>query len=129
LLETPECGAGVVIPIILDATPDKLLGVNIQKLMKQMQQAQVKQAEMQEKLEALEVTGTAGGGMVTVTCNGSGQIKSLKVDKIVVDPDDAEALEDLILVAIKDAQQKASDAQQAEVNKLMSGMGGLPGMR
>ncbi len=103
--------------------------MNMQKLMKQMQQAQSKQAEMQEKLEAMLVTGTAGGGMVKVTCNGSGQIKSLKVDKIVVDPDDAEALEDLLLVAIKDAQQKANDAQQTEVNKLMSGMGGMPGMR
>jgi nucleoid-associated protein EbfC len=103
--------------------------MNMQKLMKQMQQAQSKQAEMQEKLEAMLVTGTAGGGMVQVTCNGSGQIKSLKVDRIVVDPDDAEALEDLLLVAIKDAQQKANDAQQTEVNKLMSGMGGMPGMR
>jgi nucleoid-associated protein EbfC len=103
--------------------------MNMQKLMKQMQQAQVKQAEMQEKLEALEVTGSSGGGMVSVTCNGSGQIRGIKLSKVIVDPEDVESLEDLILVAIKDAQQKANDAQQTEVNKLMSGMGGLPGMR
>ena len=103
--------------------------MNMQKIMKQMQQAQVKQAEMQEKLEAMAVVGTAGGGMVKVTCNGSGLVSALSVDKIVVDPDDVEALEDLILVAIKDAQTKANEAQQQEMNRLMSGMGGLPGMR
>ena len=48
---------------------------------------------------------------------------------MVVDPEDVEALEDLILVAIQDAQVKASEAQQVEMNKLMSGMGGMPGMR
>ena len=103
--------------------------MNMQKLMKQMQQAQVKQGEMQDKLEALAVTGSAGGGMVTVTCNGTGKVSALKIDRVVVDPEDVEALEDLILVAIQDAQVRASEAQQVEMNKLMSGMGGMPGMR
>ncbi len=102
--------------------------MNIQKMMKQMQKAQSAQADMQEKLEALDIIGSAGGGMVKATCSGSGQIKSLKLDKIVVDPEDVEALEDLILVAIQDAQKKANDAQQVETNKLMSSLQ-IPGMR
>lgn len=102
--------------------------MNIQKMMKQMQQAQAKQADMQDKLEALEITGSAGGGFVKAICSGSGQIKSLKLEKIVVDPEDVEALEDLILVAIQDAQRKAAEAQQAETSKLMSSLQ-LPGMR
>lgn len=102
--------------------------MNIQKLMKQMQKAQVAQAEMQEKLDATEVKVSAGGGMVSVTTNGAGIVTALKLDKAVVDPSDVEALEDLILVAIQDAQRKANELQQAEMQKLMGGMN-LPGMR
>ena len=102
--------------------------MNIQKLMKQMQKAQLAQAEMQEKLEATQVTASAGGGMVSVTVNGAGQVMGLKLDKAVVDPSDVEALEDLILVAIQDAQRKANEMQQSEMNKLMSGMN-ITGMR
>lgn len=93
-----------------------------------MQKAQSAQADMQEKLEALDIIGSAGGGMVKATCTGSGQIKALKLEKIVVDPEDVEALEDLILVAIQDAQKKAADAQQTETSKLMSSLQ-IPGMR
>jgi nucleoid-associated protein EbfC len=102
--------------------------MNIQKMMKQMQKAQLAQADMQDKLEGLEITGSAGGGMVKAVSSGSGQIKSIKLDKVVVDPEDVEALEDLILVAIQDAQKKAAEAQQGEMSKLMSGLQ-IPGMR
>ncbi len=102
--------------------------MNIQKMMKQMQKAQAAQADMQDKLEALDIVGSAGGGMVKATCSGSGQVKSIKLEKIVVDPEDVEALEDLILVAVQDAQRKANEAQQGEMSKLMSGLQ-IPGMR
>ena len=102
--------------------------MNINKLMKQMQRAQSAQGEMQERLEAMVLEGQAGGGMVKVTSNGSGQVQGIKLDKIAVDPNDVEALEDLILVAIQDAQRKASEAQQTEMQKLMGGLN-LPGMR
>ena len=101
----------------------------MQKLMKQMQKAQSAQGEMQEKLEALQLEGSAGGGMVKVISNGSGTIQRLQIDKIVVDPSDVEALEDLIVIAIQDAQRKAAEAQQSEMQKIMGNMGGLPGMR
>jgi nucleoid-associated protein EbfC len=102
--------------------------MNIQKLMKQMQKAQVAQVQMQEKLDATQVTASAGGGMVSVTTNGAGIVLALKLDKAVVDPSDVEALEDLILVAIQDAQRKANELQQSEMQTLMGGMN-LPGMR
>ena len=102
--------------------------MNINKLMKQMQRAQSAQGEMQERLEAMTLEGQAGGGMVKVTANGTGQVQGIKIDRIAVDPADVEALEDLILVAIQDAQRKAGETQQAEMQKLMSGMN-LPGMR
>lgn len=103
--------------------------MNIQKLMKQAQKAQLAQAEMQERLDATAIVGSAGGGMVSVTVNGSGAVRGIKLDKMVVDPSDVEALEDLLLVAIQDAQTKAGDLQQAEVQKIMGGLGGMPGMR
>jgi nucleoid-associated protein EbfC len=103
--------------------------MNIQKLMKQAQKAQLAQAEMQERLDATAIVGSAGGGMVSVTVNGSGAVRGIKLDKLVVDPSDVEALEDLLLVAIQDAQTKANDLQQAEVQKIMGGLGGMPGMR
>jgi nucleoid-associated protein EbfC len=103
--------------------------MNIQKLMKQAQKAQVAQAEMQERLDATAIVGSAGGGMVSVTVNGSGAVRGIKLDKMVVDPSDVEALEDLLLVAIQDAQNKANELQQAEVQKIMGGLGGMPGMR
>jgi nucleoid-associated protein EbfC len=104
------------------------MGMNMQKLMKQMQKAQAAQGDMQDKLEALEVIGSAGGGMIKVTCNGSGMVKAIKLDKAVVDPEDVESLEDLILVAIQDGQRKANEAQQGEMSKLMSGLQ-IPGVR
>lgn len=103
--------------------------MNIQKLMKQAQKAQLAQAEMQERLDATAIVGSAGGGMVSVTVNGSGVVRGIKLDKMVVDPSDVEALEDLLLVAIQDAQTKANDLQQSEVQKIMGGLGGMPGMR
>ncbi len=103
--------------------------MNIQKLMKQAQKAQLAQAEMQERLDATAIVGSAGGGMVSVTVNGSGAVRGIKLDKMVVDPSDVEALEDLLLVAIQDAQNKANELQQAEVQKIMGGLGGMPGMR
>ena len=103
--------------------------MNIQKLMKQAQKAQLAQAEMQERLDATAIVGSAGGGMVSVTVNGSGEVRGIKLDKMVVDPSDVEALEDLLLVAIQDAQTKANDLQQTEVQKIMGGLGGMPGMR
>ncbi len=93
----------------------------MKKLMKQMQQAQVAAAKIQENLAAQTVEGTASG-LVTVTMNGHGKVTGLKIKPEAVDPDDVEALEDLLLVALQDASAKADALQQEATRGL-----GLPG--
>ncbi len=75
-------------------------------LMKQAQKMQQDLAKAQEELANKIVEGSSGGGMVTVKMNGKNQIISLKIDKEVVDPEDVEMLEDLIIAAINEAQEK-----------------------
>ncbi len=69
------------------------------------------------------MTGTAGGGMVTVEADGKGQIRRVKLDPRVVSGGDVEMLEDLIVVAVTEAQQQAAALAQGEMGKLT---GGLP---
>ena len=103
---------------------------NMQQLMKQAQKMQQQMVEAQQKLAEAQVTGTAGGGLVTVTATGSGEVVSLKIDPKAVDPDDVESLEDLVLAAIRDASRAAGELANETMGPLTSGMGGLglPGM-
>jgi DNA-binding YbaB/EbfC family protein len=96
---------------------------NLQQLMQMGQQLQAKVAEIQEKLDAQEISAAAGGGMVSAVVDGKGTVKSLKIDQAVVDPEDVEMLEDLVLVAISEAQKKAKAGYEEEMRKAT---GGLP---
>lgn len=98
---------------------------NLAQMMKQAQQMQSKMAEMQEKLLELEVTGVAGGGMVSVTLNGKSEMRSIKIDPALIDPNEPEVLEDLIVAANNDAKQKV-EAQVADKMKDMTGGLNLP---
>ena len=98
-------------------------GMNMNALMQQAKKMQEQMEKAQEELESAEVVGKAGGEMVTVTMNGKGVIKSVKLDKSAVDPDDIEMLEDLIIVAINDASKKAEELKSEKMP--MGGMGGL----
>ncbi len=102
--------------------------MNVQKLMKEAQKAQRKMAEAQEKLASMMVEGSAGGGQVTVSASADGNIKSIKIDPSVVDPDDIEFLEDLVTAAVNEAQRKAKEVQESEMGAAMGGMGGLGGL-
>lgn len=99
---------------------------NIGQLMKQAQEMQAKMAEVQAQLEAVEMTGSAGGGMVQATLNGKGDLKKLKIDKSLLDPEEVEVLEDLILAAFSDARQKVATHAEEEMQKLTGGLK-LPG--
>jgi DNA-binding YbaB/EbfC family protein len=92
-------------------------------ILKQAQEMSGKFQKIQDDLQLITVTGSAGGGMVTADVTGTGQIKKIKLDASVVNPADLEMLEDLIVVAVSDAQQKAQKAAQDEMGKLT---GGLP---
>ena len=98
-------------------------GMNMNALMQQAKKMQEQMEKAQEELETAEVIGKAGGEMVTVKMNGKGVIKSIKLDKSAVDPDDVEMLEDLIIVAINDATAKAEELKSSKMP--MGGMGGL----
>lgn len=97
---------------------------NINQMMKQAQQMQQKMQEIQEKLQATEMTGKSGGGMVEVTINGKGELKNLKVDKSLVDPEEVEMMEDLIVAAFNDAKTKMDEHTAKEMSAIT---GGLPG--
>ncbi|MBL8982591.1 MAG: YbaB/EbfC family nucleoid-associated protein [Gemmatimonadetes bacterium] len=99
---------------------------DIFKILQQAQQVQSKMEQLQEELGRLTVTGSAGGGMVSVEADGKGNVKKVKIDPAAVNPADVEMLEDLIVVAVTEAQkraaEKAKDATQAEMGKLTGGM-------
>jgi len=102
---------------------------NLAGLMKQAQQMQSKMQEMQAKLEAAEMIGEAGAGLVRVTLNGKGDMRSIKIDPKLIDPADAEMLEDLIVAAHHDARSKIEAAMADEMQKVTGGMQLPPGMK
>ena len=96
-----------------------------------MKQAQKMQADMQQAQEELGqriVEATAGGGKITVTANGAGDILSIKISKDVVDPNDVEMLEDLVLTGVQKAIAEGRALMQAEMGKITGGMGLPPGL-
>ncbi len=78
--------------------------------------------KIQDELSGMNVTATSGGGMVTVEADGKGQITRVRIDPSVVNSADVEMLEDLVLVAVRDAQQKAADLAKREMSKLTGGL-------
>lgn len=92
------------------------------KILQQAQQVQGRLQQIQDELQKKVVTGTAGGGMVTVEADGRGQIKRVRIDSSVVNPSDVEMLEDLVSVAVSDAQQKAAALAQEEMGKVTGGL-------
>lgn len=95
---------------------------DIFKILQQAQQVQSKMQQIQDELAQRSVTGTAGGGMVTVHADGKGTVKKIKIDPSVVNSADIEMLEDLIAIAVGEAQKKANDLAQEEMGKLTGGM-------
>ena len=93
------------------------------KILQQAQQMQGRLQQMQEELATKTVTGVAGGGMVSVEADGTGKVKRVRIDPGVVTPSDVEMLEDLVLVAVTEAQKKAADLAREETGKLTGGMG------
>lgn len=92
-----------------------------------MKQAQQMQDRLQKQMAELRVEATAGGGMVTVTVNGSKQLVSMKIDPEVVSKDDVDMLQDLIVAAVNDANRKADEQMAQSMGGMMGGLK-LPGM-
>ena len=92
------------------------------KILQQAQEMQGRFHKIQDELQQQTLTGSAGGGMVSVEVSGTGQIRRIKLDPSVVNPNDVEMLEDLVVVAVADAQRKAQTLAQEEMGKLTGGL-------
>jgi len=101
--------------------------MNIADMMKQAKQVQEKMATIQEDLATKMVTGTAGGGMVTATVNGRGELVGLAIEKDIVNSDEVQMLQDLIVAAVNDAARKAGELGKSEMSKLTGGLK-IPGL-
>ena len=102
---------------------------NLTDMMKQARQLQSKLAEAQEELEKLEVEGVSGGGMVRVTLDGKGNMKSVAIDPSLLNGGEAELLEDLLVAAHNDAKGRVEEKMQEEMQKLTGGMSLPPGFK
>jgi DNA-binding YbaB/EbfC family protein len=100
-------------------------------LLKQAQQMQQQLVAAQEEMARTEVTGTAGGGLVSATMTGSGDLTALTIAPSAVDPDDLETLQDLVVAAVHDAKRAADELAAQKMGPLAGGLGGgglgLPG--
>jgi nucleoid-associated protein EbfC len=107
------------------------MGMDMNKLMQQVGQMQEQMQQAQDELAKETVEATAGGGMITVIANGSGEIKQIKIDPKAIDPADPEMLEDMIVAAVNEAIRSAHSLMESKLGGLAGGaLGGLglPGL-
>ncbi len=102
---------------------------DIMGMMGKMQEMQAKMQDMQEEIENATVDGSAGGGMVSVSMSGKGELKGVSIDPSLLNPDEGEILEDLILAAHADALGKAETTKQEKMKELTAGLPIPPGMK
>ena len=104
--------------------------MDMNKLLKQAQQMQAEMAKAQEELASERVEASVGGGMVTVTATGGGELVAIKISPEAIDPEDPETLEDLVLAGVNQALRNAQDLAQSRLGGAMGGLGGLglPGL-
>ena len=98
-------------------------------MMKQVKDMQERMQRLQEELAAVEVTGTAGGGLVSVTLTGKGDMKGVKIDPSLMKPEEAEIVEDLIVAATTDAKAKVEQRLQEKMAEVTGGLPLPPGMK
>ncbi|MBI2427935.1 MAG: YbaB/EbfC family nucleoid-associated protein [Ignavibacteriales bacterium] len=102
---------------------------DLQEVMKKAQEMQQQMGKVQEELANKSVSAESGGGMVKVTANGKQQILQIKIEKEVIDPADAEILEDLIVAGVNKALDASQKLAQEEMKKVTSGMlPNIPGL-
>src|SRR3712207_3873680 len=91
-------------------------------MMKQAKELQEKMQTMQAEIAGLEASGTSGAGLVTVTVDGKGGLKTVKIDPSLAKPDELEILEDLIVAAARDARTKVETQAEAKMRELTAGL-------
>jgi len=98
-------------------------------LMGKAKEMQAKFQTMQEELTQVEASGQSGGGLVSVTLSGKGEMKSLRIDPSLAKPEEVEILEDLIVAAHNDAKAKVEAIMQEKTRELTAGLPIPPGMK
>jgi DNA-binding YbaB/EbfC family protein len=96
-------------------------------IMKQAQKMQEQMAKIQEEVAQKTVEATSGGGMVTVTANGKQEIVSIRIEREVINPEDADMLQDLVTAAVNEALKKSRDMMMEEMKGLTGGLN-IPGL-
>ena len=100
---------------------------NVNAMIRQAQQTQDEITTLQEDIENREFSATSGGGAVSVVVTGKKTIKSLTINKEVVDPEDVEMLQDLVISAINEAVNQVENTTETEMSKITGGVS-LPGL-
>ena len=98
-------------------------------MMGKVREMQARMQKVQEELEALEMEGQSGGGLVSVTLNGKGDMRRVRIDPSLMKPDEAEIVEDLILAAAQDAKRKVEANVQQKMAEVTGGLPIPPGMK
>ena len=101
---------------------------NMQNMMKQAQRMKAEMEKIQAEAASKRVEGTAGGGMVSITCNGQGEVVAVKIDPEVAGPEELEMLQDLVMAAANDALRKSRELMNQEMGRLTGGLGLPPGL-
>ncbi len=101
--------------------------MDISSIMEQAKGMQEKMAKIQQDLAKKMIVGTAGGGMVSVTVNGQGDVISIAIEKTVIDPSESEMLQDLIVAATNDGIRKSKELSKQEMAQLTGGLN-IPGL-
>ena len=101
---------------------------NMAGMMKKVQEMQARLETLQAELDSQHFSASAGNDHVTATVTGSGTLHAIKIDPSVIDPDDAELLEDLICLATRNAQAAASDEKARLLKDITGGLPLPPGM-
>ena len=99
------------------------------QIMKQAKEMQDKMAEIQRKIESQEIEGSSGGGVIKVVINGKNEVKSVKIDESLINKEELEVLEDLLVAALNDANQKLKENAASQMSSLSDGMGLPPCMK
>lgn len=132
-MNTGDWPEGAVRPLRMEVRPGYLdsfpfllrrgpMTDNFQQILQMGQQVQARMSQLQSELTDRTVSCSSGGGMVTVTADGRGRVRAVKVDPSVLETGDAELVEDLLLAAVSEAQTRAESLYEEEMRKMSGGL-------
>ncbi|MFD1472506.1 YbaB/EbfC family nucleoid-associated protein [Companilactobacillus mishanensis] len=104
------------------------MGGNMANIMREAQKMQQQVKEAQDEIKNTEYEGHAAGDLVTLKMNGERKVTDLKIADKLIDPDDPDTLQDMVIMAINDANDKMLEDQKSKMGQYASGLGGMDGL-